>query len=110
MARLEREGRMQPSGREQVEAAKRNGRWDQAYDSPANSEVPEVLRCIVVSAAIGCIGFTLSMVVRPAQECPDLRVPLGNGPAAGRDVGQHASVQVVVASAEEDGPVYANSQ
>jgi uncharacterized protein YdeI (YjbR/CyaY-like superfamily) len=41
VARLEREGRMQPSGREQVEAAKRNGRWDQAYDSPANSEVPE---------------------------------------------------------------------
>lgn len=34
---------MQPSGREQVDAAKRDGRWDRAYDSPANAEVPEDL-------------------------------------------------------------------
>ncbi len=40
VARLEREGRMQPAGLAQVEAAKRDGRWDRAYDSPANAEVP----------------------------------------------------------------------
>ena len=31
---------MQPSGRAQVEAAKADGRWDAAYDSPANAQVP----------------------------------------------------------------------
>jgi uncharacterized protein YdeI (YjbR/CyaY-like superfamily) len=41
VARLERGGRMQPAGRAQVEAAKRDGRWDRAYDSPANAAVPE---------------------------------------------------------------------
>lgn len=34
-------GRMQPAGLEQVERAKRDGRWDAAYDSPANAETPE---------------------------------------------------------------------
>jgi uncharacterized protein YdeI (YjbR/CyaY-like superfamily) len=41
VAQLEREGRMQPAGRAQVAAAKADGRWDRAYDSPANIEVPE---------------------------------------------------------------------
>ena len=41
VARLTREGRMKPSGRAQVEAAKRDGRWARAYDSPANMRVPE---------------------------------------------------------------------
>jgi uncharacterized protein YdeI (YjbR/CyaY-like superfamily) len=40
IARLEREGRMQPSGRAEVDAAKSDGRWSQAYDSPAMSEMP----------------------------------------------------------------------
>jgi len=40
VARLEAEGRMQPSGRAQVEAAKADGRWDRAYDSPATAAVP----------------------------------------------------------------------
>ncbi|MBS2031252.1 MAG: YdeI/OmpD-associated family protein [Deltaproteobacteria bacterium] len=38
--RLTREGRMKPSGLAQVEAAKADGRWDAAYDSPSASEVP----------------------------------------------------------------------
>ena len=38
--RLISEGRMQPAGLRQIEAAKADGRWDQAYDSPANMEVP----------------------------------------------------------------------
>ncbi|HMQ88223.1 MAG TPA: YdeI/OmpD-associated family protein [Flavilitoribacter sp.] len=38
--RLISEGRMQPAGLRQIEAAKADGRWDQAYDSPANMEIP----------------------------------------------------------------------
>ena len=41
VARLIEENRMQPAGLREVEAAKADGRWDQAYDSPANMEVPE---------------------------------------------------------------------
>nr|HMQ63555.1 YdeI/OmpD-associated family protein [Flavilitoribacter sp.] len=29
-----------PAGLRQIEAAKADGRWDQAYDSPANMEIP----------------------------------------------------------------------
>jgi uncharacterized protein YdeI (YjbR/CyaY-like superfamily) len=39
--RLTREGRMMPSGLAVVEAAKADGRWDNAYASPANMKVPE---------------------------------------------------------------------
>ena len=39
--RLARDGRMQPSGQAQVDAAKADGRWDVAYDSPANATVPD---------------------------------------------------------------------
>lgn len=41
VARLEADGRMQPPGRAEVERAKADGRWDMAYDSPANAEPPE---------------------------------------------------------------------
>ncbi|OLE58494.1 MAG: bacteriocin-protection protein, YdeI/OmpD-associated family [Bacteroidetes bacterium 13_1_20CM_4_60_6] len=40
MARLIEEGRMQPSGLAQVDAAKADGRWAKAYDSPSASRVP----------------------------------------------------------------------
>lgn len=33
--------KMQPAGLEKVEAAKKDGRWDQAYDSPKNMTVPD---------------------------------------------------------------------
>lgn len=39
--RLIKEKKMQPSGLAQVEAAKTDGRWDKAYDSPKNMVVPE---------------------------------------------------------------------
>lgn len=39
--RLIKEGRMRPSGLLQIDAAKKDGRWDQAYDSPKNMKVPE---------------------------------------------------------------------
>jgi uncharacterized protein YdeI (YjbR/CyaY-like superfamily) len=40
IARLTKEGRLQPSGIKQVEAAKADGRWENAYDSPSNMEIP----------------------------------------------------------------------
>jgi uncharacterized protein YdeI (YjbR/CyaY-like superfamily) len=33
-------GRMTPAGHEAIEQAKRNGRWDSAYDSPSGATVP----------------------------------------------------------------------
>ena len=39
--RLIREGRMQPAGLAEVEAAKQDGRWHAAYDSPSRMSVPE---------------------------------------------------------------------
>ena len=41
---LTKEGRMKPAGLEQVELAKADGRWDAAYSSPANIEVPDDLK------------------------------------------------------------------
>ena len=38
--RLLREGRMKPAGLAQVEAAKSDGRWKAAYDSPRNASLP----------------------------------------------------------------------
>lgn len=40
VARLTKEGRMQPSGLAEVAAAKADGRWEKAYDSPSASQVP----------------------------------------------------------------------
>ena len=41
---LARQGRMKPAGLAQVELAKEDGRWEAAYASPANAEVPEDLQ------------------------------------------------------------------
>ena len=41
VARLIEEGKMNPSGLKEAEAAKTDGRWQKAYDSPANMEIPE---------------------------------------------------------------------
>lgn len=43
VARLEAAGRMHPSGRDAVESAKADGRWDAAYAGPASAEVPQDL-------------------------------------------------------------------
>lgn len=40
VGRLIREGRMMPAGLKEMEAAKADGRWAAAYDSPANATVP----------------------------------------------------------------------
>lgn len=41
IARLQKEGRMKPSGIKEVEKAKNDGRWERAYDSPGSMVVPE---------------------------------------------------------------------
>jgi uncharacterized protein YdeI (YjbR/CyaY-like superfamily) len=41
VTQLIKEGKMQTSGLAEVEAAKADGRWDAAYDSPKNMVVPE---------------------------------------------------------------------
>jgi uncharacterized protein YdeI (YjbR/CyaY-like superfamily) len=40
VARLITEGRMKPAGLKVIQAAKDDGRWDKAYDSPAQMKVP----------------------------------------------------------------------
>lgn len=44
VALLTKEGRMKPAGLAQVELAKQDGRWEAAYASPANAEVPKDLQ------------------------------------------------------------------
>ncbi|SCE64268.1 YdeI/OmpD-associated family protein [Micromonospora mirobrigensis] len=44
VARLEEQGRMRPSGRAAVEAAKADGRWAAAYAPPSEAVVPADLR------------------------------------------------------------------
>ena len=43
VARLIKDSRMTPAGLAQVESAKEDGRWSQAYDSPKNMTVPDDL-------------------------------------------------------------------
>lgn len=38
--RLIKEGKMTPAGLKEIEAAKADGRWERAYDSPTNMQVP----------------------------------------------------------------------
>jgi uncharacterized protein YdeI (YjbR/CyaY-like superfamily) len=40
VALLIEEKRMQPSGLKEIETAKKDGRWDKAYDSPSQMEIP----------------------------------------------------------------------
>jgi uncharacterized protein YdeI (YjbR/CyaY-like superfamily) len=40
IARLIKEGKMKPSGLKEAEAAKADGRWERAYDSPGNLSIP----------------------------------------------------------------------
>ena len=43
VARLIDEGRMQPAGHAEIDRARADGRWDAAYDSPANATIPSDL-------------------------------------------------------------------
>lgn len=57
VARLEAEGRMQPAGRAQVEAARADGRWDAAYAPPSEAVVPDDL-----AAAIAAVPAAQAML------------------------------------------------
>ncbi len=41
VTQLIKDGKMQPAGQAQIDAAKADGRWEQAYDSPKTMVVPE---------------------------------------------------------------------
>lgn len=41
VTRLIKEGKMRPSGLKEIDAAKADGRWDAAYDSPSTMVIPE---------------------------------------------------------------------
>jgi uncharacterized protein YdeI (YjbR/CyaY-like superfamily) len=41
VTRLVAEGKMKPAGMKEIEAAKADGRWEAAYDSPKNMQIPE---------------------------------------------------------------------
>jgi uncharacterized protein YdeI (YjbR/CyaY-like superfamily) len=41
VARLIKEKKMTAAGLAQIDAAKKDGRWDSAYDSPSNMEIPK---------------------------------------------------------------------
>lgn len=43
VGRLMEEERMKPAGQAEIDRAESDGRWDQAYDSPANATVPSDL-------------------------------------------------------------------
>ncbi|AGZ43194.1 YdeI/OmpD-associated family protein [Actinoplanes friuliensis] len=49
VARLEEQGRMHPSGRAVVEAAKADGRWAAAYAPPSEAEVPADLLAAIAA-------------------------------------------------------------
>jgi len=41
VARLKKEGKMTLAGLKKIEEAKKDGRWQNAYDSPANMKIPQ---------------------------------------------------------------------
>jgi uncharacterized protein YdeI (YjbR/CyaY-like superfamily) len=49
VARLEAEGKMTDAGRQAVEAAKADGRWDNAYGGQATAEVPADLAAAIAA-------------------------------------------------------------
>ena len=51
IARLTNAGLMQPAGLAEVERAKADGRWEAAYDSPANAKVPDDLAKALAKSA-----------------------------------------------------------
>jgi uncharacterized protein YdeI (YjbR/CyaY-like superfamily) len=67
VARLTEAGRMQPPGLAQVQAAREDGRWDAAYDSPANMEVPpELAAALAANPRASAFFETISRVNRYA--------------------------------------------
>ena len=57
VARLVREGRMQPAGLAEVERAKADGRWDAAYAGPASIEMADDLAAALAADAAASAIF-----------------------------------------------------
>lgn len=65
--RLTREGRMQPAGHAAVDAAKADGRWEQAYHSSSAAEMPaDFLAAIAKHAKASAFFQTLNKANRYA--------------------------------------------
>ncbi len=61
VARLSKEKRIMPAGLTQIENAKKDGRWDDAYDSPKNMTVPpEFLKLLAKNKIANAFYKTLS--------------------------------------------------
>src|SRR3954468_20285141 len=64
---LERQGRLRPAGRDQVERARADGRWEAAYESQSRATVPDDLqRELDANPAAAAFFATLSSVNRYA--------------------------------------------
>ncbi len=67
-------GRMQPEGIAEVERAKADGRWDRAYDSPANAVAPTDLQAALdaepaaARAFADCTPAQRFAIIRPVEE------------------------------------------
>lgn len=55
--RLAAEGRMQPAGLQQVDAAKADGRWQAAYAGPGTAEVPDDLAAALARSPVAREAF-----------------------------------------------------
>lgn len=88
--RLIREGRMMPAGLAAVEAAKADGRWSAAYDSPANATVPpEFVKALAANAKarqfyatlnranLYAIAYRLQTAKRPETKLRRLKLIIG---------------------------------
>jgi len=65
IARLTREGRMHPAGHAAVSAAKADGRWAQAYDSPGAAQLPaDFLAAVAAEPAAAAFLATLNQANR----------------------------------------------
>ena len=57
VARLIADGRMRPAGQVEVDRAKRDGRWDAAYDSPSTAAVPDDLARALAQRPVAGAAF-----------------------------------------------------
>ena len=58
VARLTQGGKMRPAGIAAVETAKADGRWDRAYDGPANISVPDDLAAALAAEPTASVFFS----------------------------------------------------
>lgn len=88
--RLAREGQMMPAGLAEVEAAKADGRWTAAYDSPKNATMPpEFVAALAANAKakqfyatlnranLYAIAYRLQTAKRPETKAKRLKLIIG---------------------------------